>query len=126
MIADISYRRSAVAFKDRSKHTRFARMPALPKSPKLSPMDKKEVGRRVKAARAYGGFKSPQELGEKIGIGRTTLYAIERGERRAKYWELAAIAEVCGLPRRLLTEPAEKIHALLPNGEDPPDNWGVE
>lgn len=61
-------------------------------------MDAKELGRRVRAARAYAGL-SNTELAESIQIGRSTLVKIEAGRREAKRWELYAIAEVCGVPR---------------------------
>lgn len=66
----------------------------------------REVGRRVRAARAYKGLRSVPALSEAIGeggLGTTTLYEIERGERYAEPRELAAIAKACTLPAEFFT-----------------------
>lgn len=62
-----------------------------------------EVAKRVRAARAYGDFARAEDLAKAIGIGRTTLLKIEKGDRAPKRWELIAIAEICGLPREFFT-----------------------
>jgi transcriptional regulator with XRE-family HTH domain len=67
-------------------------------------MDAKEIGKRVRAARAYGGWTRAEDLAEAVGMGRTTLLRTEKGERTAKHWELVAIAELCGLPRSFFTD----------------------
>jgi DNA-binding XRE family transcriptional regulator len=57
-------------------------------------MDAKELGKRVRAARAYAGL-SNAELAERIEIGRSTLVKVEAGRRRPKAWELWVYR--CGL-----------------------------
>jgi transcriptional regulator with XRE-family HTH domain len=67
----------------------------------LAGISDKEVGRRVRAARAYKGITSVPALAEAInepGMRVTTLYAIEQGKRHAPPRELAAIARACDLP----------------------------
>jgi transcriptional regulator with XRE-family HTH domain len=60
-----------------------------------------EIGRRIKAARALGGYTSTEGLAEAInetGLGEKTLRKMEAGERHAEPSELHAIAHACGLP----------------------------
>jgi transcriptional regulator with XRE-family HTH domain len=67
----------------------------------LADVSDKEVGRRVRAARAYKGITSVLALAEAInepGMKATTLYAIEQGRRHAPPRELRAIARACDLP----------------------------
>lgn len=59
----------------------------------LDEIDKKEVGRRLATARRQKGLKQ-QDVAESIGIGRTTMVAIEKGERRVKPEELLTLAEI--------------------------------
>ncbi len=75
------------------------------------------MGRRVRAARAYGGYRRAEDLAAAIGIGRSTLLKIEKGERLPKHWELVAIAELCGLPRDFFT--AEWSSGNGGNGHSP-------
>lgn len=60
-------------------------------------MNAEEVGKRVRAGRAYAGI-SQRDLCEEVGISPPTLTRIESGEREPRKWELMAIAHVCGLP----------------------------
>jgi transcriptional regulator with XRE-family HTH domain len=61
-------------------------------------MSAEELGKRVRAARAYAGW-SQDELAEKIQVSQPTLARIEKGERQARWIEVMGIAEVTGLPR---------------------------
>ncbi len=61
-------------------------------------MGAKELGKRVRAARAYAGL-SQEELAERIQISQPTLARVEKGERQARWIEIIGIAEVTGLPR---------------------------
>lgn len=65
-------------------------------------MDAKEVGKRVRAGRAYAGI-SQKDLCEEVGISPPTLTRIEAGEREPRKWELIAIAQTCGLPMTWFT-----------------------
>jgi transcriptional regulator with XRE-family HTH domain len=57
-----------------------------------------EIGRRVRAARAYAGL-TIGALADSLGMGARTIKRIECGERDARRYELIGIAEACGLPR---------------------------
>jgi Zn-dependent peptidase ImmA (M78 family)/DNA-binding XRE family transcriptional regulator len=68
----------------------------------LSP---EEIGERLRKAREAAKFKQA-EVAEKLGVGRTTLVSIEKGERRARFDEV----------RRLARLYATSINALLRTG----------
>lgn len=57
-----------------------------------------ELSRRIRAASAYGGFKSVDKFAAEIGLGRSTLFRIFRGERGLKEMEARQMAIVAGLP----------------------------
>lgn len=61
-----------------------------------------ETQRRIRAARAYSGM-TLDELAERVGIGRMTLYRMENGQRDVKRMELREIAEACDLPAEFFT-----------------------
>jgi transcriptional regulator with XRE-family HTH domain len=76
-----------------------------------------EVGRRIRAARAYADLKQP-ELAEQLGVSRDTLYRLEKGGRQLRPLEdehalLGRIGELCGLPLAFFTEPFEKLESAL-------------
>lgn len=57
-----------------------------------------ELSRRIRAAAAYGDFKSVDAFAAEIGLGRSTLFRIFRGERGLKEMEARQMAAVAGLP----------------------------
>ena len=59
----------------------------------LDGIDKKEIGRRLATARRQKGLKQ-EEVAVKVGLARTTMVAIEKGERAVKPEELLSFAEV--------------------------------
>lgn len=61
-----------------------------------------ELGRRIRAARAYAGL-GQAELSENLQMSQTTLARIEAGEPKARKIEMWAVAEMCGLPRAWFT-----------------------
>ena len=61
-------------------------------------MDENEIGRRIRAARAFGGFSSRLELATRLQMSKETLQRIEAGQREPKRSELLAIAEACDVP----------------------------
>lgn len=65
-------------------------------------LDPDEVGRRIRAARAYARLTT-QELAERVDMGRSTLERIEAGRQLPKRWQLWGIAEVTNLPRNWFT-----------------------
>jgi transcriptional regulator with XRE-family HTH domain len=63
-------------------------------------MDAAEVGRRVRAARAYafGADRGREEVARAINVSTRTLSRIESGRRSLSDDEQAAAAHACGLP----------------------------
>lgn len=66
----------------------------------------KDTGARVRAARAYAKL-TLEQLGERTEIGPQVLMRIEQDRRRAKSYELDAIAKACRLPRSWFSIPYE-------------------
>jgi transcriptional regulator with XRE-family HTH domain len=87
-----------------------------------------EVGRRIRAARAYADIKQP-DLARELGVSRDTLYRLEKGGRQLRPLEdegalLARIAEICGLPDVFFTG---NFHSMLsPRAEPLADQDSVE
>lgn len=63
-----------------------------------------EIGRRVRAARAYAGFRNRATLAQRLELSKETVQRIEGGEREVKRSELLAIAEACEVPMWFLEE----------------------
>ncbi len=61
------------------------------------------MGRRIRAARAFGGFNSRLELAQRLQISKETLQRMEGGMREPKRSELLAIAEACEVPMWFLS-----------------------
>lgn len=59
----------------------------------LDKIDTKEMGRRLSAARHQKGLKQ-QDVADQIGVARTTMVAIEKGDRKVKPEELLIFAEI--------------------------------
>ena len=79
----------------------------------LSDLDAGDLGRRLRLARERVGFTQAQAADE-IGIARTTLVAVESGQRRVRMEELRALARSYGESVNALTRP-EALHVdLLP------------
>lgn len=56
------------------------------------------MGRRIRAARAYGGFRNRAALADRLELSKETVQRIEGGQREVKRSELLAIAEACKVP----------------------------
>jgi transcriptional regulator with XRE-family HTH domain len=67
-------------------------------------MARSEIGRRVRAARAYAGFRNRAALAERLELSKETVQRIEGGRREVKRSELLAIAEACEVPMWFLEE----------------------
>jgi transcriptional regulator with XRE-family HTH domain len=79
-----------------------------------SPLDKlnpQEVGERLRIAREAAKLKQ-QQAADAINIARTTLVAIEQGQRKAKLDEVRALARVYGTSVNALLR-HESVHADL-------------
>lgn len=61
----------------------------------LNQLDPKALGQRLQEARKARGF-TQQQIAEKIGVARTTVIAIEKGERRIAASELLALCQEYG------------------------------
>src|SRR5689334_23604234 len=59
----------------------------------LDGIDKKEIRRRLATARRQKGLRQ-EDVAAKVGIARTTMVAIEKGERAVRPEELLSFAEV--------------------------------
>lgn len=57
--------------------------------------DSREVGERLRIAREAANI-TQKEAADKVGFARTTLVAIEKGERRVKFIELQHLATIYG------------------------------
>lgn len=79
----------------------------------LETMNAREVGERLRIAREEAKLKQA-EAAESIGIARTTLVAIEQGQRRVRMDELRSLARLYGKSVNALLR-QEAVHAdLLP------------
>ncbi|HEX8696597.1 MAG TPA: XRE family transcriptional regulator [Longimicrobium sp.] len=58
-------------------------------------VDLRELGRRLQQARKARGF-TQQDSADRLGVARTTVTAIEKGERRIQAEELTKLAELYG------------------------------
>jgi len=98
-------------------------MPAHP----LHDIDPKLLGARIRDAREGRGL-TQQQMAERLGLSRTTVVALEKGERRLKPAELVEIAAVLGrnvseiLPSRVSAAESGaqlrgSLSALAPAGE---------
>jgi Zn-dependent peptidase ImmA (M78 family)/DNA-binding XRE family transcriptional regulator len=68
----------------------------------LAQLDPRELGQRLKTARAAAGL-TQEQAARQLGFARTTLVAVERGDRRVAPEELVGLCELYNvLPGRLL------------------------
>lgn len=77
-------------------------------------MEREEIRRRLKAARAYAGFTKPTTLAQqpllvKNGITASRIVQTEAMNRDARPMELECIAAACGLPTEWFTAPFERL-----------------
>jgi Zn-dependent peptidase ImmA (M78 family)/transcriptional regulator with XRE-family HTH domain len=79
----------------------------------LDTLNPQQVGERLRIAREAVKLKQ-QQAAEAIGVGRTTLIAIEQGQRKVKLEEVRALAQVYSTSVNALLR-QEAVHAdLLP------------
>lgn len=94
----------------------------------LESLDPRELGARLRAARNARGW-TQQEAAEHLGVARTTMTAMEKGERRGRPEELIRLA---GLYGRKLSEllrpgmPSESFTVQLRGALPPEDSEGSE
>lgn len=78
-------------------------------------MDAKELGERIARAREVVG-RTQGSLGESLGLDRSAVSRIERGERKVSVTELLAIAEALGRPLAFFV--AEPVPAVMNRRRD--------
>src|SRR4026207_643141 len=67
----------------------------MPGENPLEPLEPRALGARLREAREGRGW-TQQQLSDQLGVARTTIVAVEKGERRVKPKELMAIATLLG------------------------------
>lgn len=76
---------------------------------RLDQADRAKLGERLRIARTYAGTTQDQAA-QAISVGRTTMVAIERGERQVRSEELTKLAELYGVSiNSLLRETAVHV-----------------
>ena len=91
----------------------------------LDNLEPKALGARLRQAREARGW-TQQQLSDRLGVARTTVVAIEKGERRIKPGELVELASLLGrsvsdlLQRNTPGEGlAVQLRGVLPGNADP-------
>lgn len=74
----------------------------------LEARDQRELGDRLKTARSRAGL-TQDDVAQALDVARTTVVAIEKGQRRVRPEELRALAELCGSSVNALLRPGS-IH----------------
>jgi protein-disulfide isomerase-like protein with CxxC motif len=79
-------------------------------------VDRSELARRLKAARALAGYTKPETLAQQPlllanGIKASRIKEMEsvKGRVEVRPMELDVIAEACGLPREFFSAPFERM-----------------
>jgi len=93
----------------------------------LGALDPRELGRRLKAARGARGL-TQEEVAQHLDVARTTVTAMEAGDRRVKAGELASLARLYGRSIGELVnrdEPSEPFSVQL-RSTLPPDAYRLE
>lgn len=83
-------------------------------------MASSDTGRRIRAARAYAGFRNRAELAERLELSKETVQRIEVGQREIKRSELLAIAEACEVPMWFLEEGWDGWRTVAAGDEEEP------
>lgn len=79
----------------------------------LDRIDAVQLGERLRNARARAGV-TQQDAAEQLGMARTTLIALEKGQRRLRPEEMRAIAELYGSSVNALLRPQSVEVSLVP------------
>lgn len=77
----------------------------------IGELSSQELGERIRVARENAHL-TQANAAKQIGIARTTLVAIEKGDRRARISELQVLANMCGLSLNALLR-REAVHIDL-------------
>ena len=79
----------------------------------LDTTDPVQLGERLRLARARADL-TQQEAAEKLKLARTTLIALEKGQRRVRADELKGISDVYGVSINALLRPTSVLTNLVP------------
>src|SRR3954471_21059322 len=80
-------------------------------SQELSPIDARALGARLRQAREDRGLTQDQ-VAQHLGVARTTVVAIEKGERRVKAEELVELSSLLGRSLSSLLQEGQPIEGL--------------
>lgn len=79
----------------------------------LEAHDPVELGERLRVARSKAGLKQ-DGVAQALGVARTTVVAIEKGQRRVRPEELRALSELYGLSVNALLRPSSVHVDVMP------------
>ena len=79
----------------------------------LDTTDPVQLGERLRLARSRAGL-TQQDAAERLDLARTTLIALEKGQRRLRAEELKAMADVYGISINALLRPSAALVSLVP------------
>ena len=79
----------------------------------LEKTDPIQLGERLRAARSQAGF-TQKDAADKLGMARTTLLALEKGQRRLRIEELRDVARVYNVSVNGLLRPQSVVVSLVP------------
>ena len=85
--------------------------------------DPRAIGRRLQEARKARGF-TQREVAESLGVARTTITALEKGERRPRPVELITMARLYGRSVRRLRwskGACARFRGAVPHGSEQHD-----
>lgn len=88
----------------------------------LNAVDLRAVGQRLQDARKRRGL-SQEEAANAIGVARTTMVAIEKGERRIRAAELLQLAQAYGQSVNDLLRDRPQLAAFAPQFRSQRANW---
>ncbi len=93
----------------------------------LDTTDPIQLGERLRIARARAGF-TQQDAADKLTLARTTLVALEKGQRRLRPEELKSMTDVYGISVNALLRPQSvsvnlvpRFRSIAPNEQDAAD-----
>ena len=79
----------------------------------LDRIDPRVLGERLRAARARAGL-TQVETADQLRVARTTIVAIEKGDRRVRAEDLKSLSEIFGISVSALTRPSAITVELVP------------
>jgi Zn-dependent peptidase ImmA (M78 family)/DNA-binding XRE family transcriptional regulator len=83
------------------------------------------LGKRLQAARKGCGL-TQQQAAHRIGVARTTLIAMEQGERRVQPEEIVQLASVYGRTVNELLRQSEPVEVFAIHFRQPPSSMGID